>query len=118
VNFAQTDHATLSFSRGTSVGIDGGVTLSRRLAGRSELVLDVLVSAQQSTSKATLSTNPTTTSTQPGAIVFSTPSGTRTIVISTTPGVTSSLSQPVSDHPVVTAKGWSVGPAVRIGITF
>lgn len=118
VSFAQTDEATFTTSLGTSWGVNAGLSLSRPLSGRMAWSIDVDVEARHGSSTVTLTTNPVTTSSQPGAIVFATPAGSRTIVISTIPGVPSTVSAAVTNHELAKSSGWSVGPAFRVGITF
>ncbi len=118
VNFQETDTTTVSIKRGKGLGFEGGVTLARQQSGRMGWVINLGLAVQQIASEITISTSPSTTSSQPGAIVFATPAGSPTIVISTISGVPSSLSTSVTGHKLVTARGWSAGPVVRFGVTF
>lgn len=117
VTFQEIDDVTLSARRDPSFGFEGGLNLTRPAGGR-RLTIDIGVAVQQLRGKVLLSASPSTTSTAPGAIAFSTPPGSTTIVISTVPGVPSSLGASVSDRAIWTAKGWSIGPVIRIGFVF
>ena len=118
VTFAQTDEATFTTSLGTGWAVQAGLTLSRPLTGRMGWSLDVDLEARYGTSVVMLTTKPVTTSSQPGAIVFSTPPGSATMVISTAPGVLSTVSTALTNYELAKSSGWSVGPVVKVGITF
>ena len=118
VSFQQTDEATFTTSLGTSWGARAGLTLSRPVSGGMTWSIDVDLDARHRSSTVAISTNPSTTSSQPGVIVFATPAGTRTIVISTIPGVPSTVSTAVTNQEIAKSSGWTFNPAVRFGITF